>query len=67
MIIRFKKCIYLFFTGLSINYKKKLIMQSEKRIGKLEIKLIKEKQLYNQLLKNTKDYCNTVFKIERNM
>lgn len=43
MIIRLKKCIYLFFTGLLINYKKKLIMRSEKRIGKLEIKLVKEK------------------------
>ncbi|CAG9703749.1 hypothetical protein [Clostridium neonatale] len=67
MIIRLKKCIYLFFTGLLINYKKKLIMRSEKRIEKLEIKLVKEKQLYKHLLKNTIDYSNIVLKTERNM
>lgn len=67
MIVRLKKCIYLFFTGLLINYKKKLIMRSEKRIGKLEIKLVKEKQLYKHLLKNIIDYSNIVLKTERNM
>lgn len=32
-----------------------------------EIKLVKEKQLYKHLLKNTIDYSNIVLKTERNM
>ena len=67
MITRFKKAIYLFLTGLVINYKKKMIKLSEKRIGKLEIKLVEQRRSYKYLLKNTKDYCNTVFKKVSNM
>ncbi|NFL39658.1 hypothetical protein [Clostridium botulinum] len=64
---KIKKVIYLFLTGIVVNYKKKMIKKIENRIGKLEIKLVLEKQLYKELLKTTKDYCNTILKIERNM
>ena len=67
MITRLKKVIYLFLTGLVINYKKKMIIRSEKRIVSLEIKLVKQRKLNKDLLKNTKEYCNTVFKTTRNM
>ncbi len=50
-----------------VNYRKKMIAKSKNRIGKLEIKLVAEKHLYKELLKITKDYCNTILKTERNM
>lgn len=36
-------------------------------MGSLEIKLVKQRKLNKDLLKNTKEYCNTVFKTTRNM
>ena len=51
MITRLKKVIYLFLTGLVINYKKKMIIRSEKRIGYLEIKLVKQRKLNKDILK----------------
>lgn len=64
---KIKKVIYLFLTGIVLKHRKKMISKSENRIGKLEIKLVAEKHLYKELLKTTKDYCNTILKTERNM
>lgn len=62
-----KKAIYLFLTSLVINCRKILIAKSEKKIGKLEVRLAVEKQIYKELLKENKTYCNKVLKTERNM
>ncbi len=62
-----KRIIYLFLTGIVIEHRKKMIAKSENRIEKLEIKLVTEKHVYKELLEETKDYCNTILKTERNM
>ncbi|WP_252251295.1 hypothetical protein [Clostridium sp. VAP52] len=62
-----KKAIYLFLTAIVIYYKKFLISRSEHKIGKLEFRLTSEKQVYKNLLKETKTYCNSVLKTERNI